>query len=262
MANGSALKVITTSKAVSTTKLDTTPARAQGNELAVALQGMEAASAAFAQSIIKDPAARADYTRKTAAARQELIQLVRDGKITPHEAARTANAIRNQIMELTRSSLTDFGLAWSQDMKAAGRPLDHLQSVKSKELFGRPFEALSPAEKDKVWVRIVESAGKSNPRVNMQVKLYGAAGRVFLVATLALAVYNVSTAEDKPRQAAKEGAVIASGLAGGALATAGVVALVSNPAGWVVGAVMFVAAAVSAAGASSTFDYFWPETAR
>lgn len=260
MANGSALKVITASKSLSTVTADTTPAQAQGNELALALQGMEAASAAFARSIIKDPAARADYTRKTAAARQELIQLVKEGKVTPHEAARTANAMRNQIMEITRSSLTDFGLAWSQDMKAAGRPLDHLQTAKARDLFGRAFESLSAAEKNKVWVSIVESAGKSNPRVNMQVKLYGAAGRVFLVATLAFAVYNVSTAEDRPRQAAKEGATVAGGLAGGAVATAGVVALVSNPAGWVVGVMMFVGAAVGATGASSTFDYFWPET--
>jgi len=87
MANGPALRVITTQKSQSTVKSDTRPAQAQGNELAMALQGMEAASAAFAESIIKDPPARADYTRKTAAARAELIQLVKEGKITPHEAA-------------------------------------------------------------------------------------------------------------------------------------------------------------------------------
>lgn len=260
MANGPALRVIATHTARSTVKADTTPALAQGNELAAALRGMESASAAFAESIIKDPVARADYTRKTAAARQELIQLVKEGKVTPHEAARTANAIRNQVMELTRARLTDFGLAWSKDMKAAGLPLDHMQSRKAQELFGRAFESLSSSEKDKVWVKIVESAGKSNPRVNMRVKLYGAAGRVFLVATLAFAVYNVATAEDKPRQAAKEGATVAGGVAGGALATVGVAAMVSNPAGWVVGVMMFVGAAVGATGASSTFDYFWPET--
>lgn len=260
MANGPALKIITANPSRSTAKADTTPAQAQGNELALALKGMEAASTAFAESVIKDPAARADYTRKTAAARQELIQLVKEGKITPHEAAKTANAIRNQIMELTRARLTDFGLALSKDMKATGRPLDYMQSLKAKEMFGRTFESLSAAEKDKVWVKIVESAGKSNPKVNMRVKLYGAAGRVFLVATLALAVYNMTTAEDKPRQASKEGATVAGGLAGGALATAGVVALASNPAGWVVGVMMFVGAAVGATGASSTFDYFWPET--
>jgi hypothetical protein len=179
MANGPALRVITTQKSQSTVKSDTTPAQAQGNELAMALQGMEAASAAFAESIIKDPSARADYTRKTAAARAELIQLVKEGKITPHEAARTANAIRNQIMELTRAKLTDFGLALSKDMKASGRPLDYMQSLKANEMFGRPFESLTSVQKEKVWVQIVESAGKSNHGVNMRVKLYGAAGRVF-----------------------------------------------------------------------------------
>ena len=134
-----------------------------------------------------------------------------------------------------------------------------MQSLKANEMFGRPFESLTSVQKEKVWVQIVDSAGKSNHGVNMRVKLYGAAGRTFLVATLAFAVYNVATAEDKPRQAAKEGATVAGGVAGGALATVGVVAMVSNPAGWVVGAMMFVGAAVGATGASSTFDYFWPE---
>lgn len=96
--------------------------------------------------------------------------------------------------------------------------------------------------------------------MNMRVKLYGAVGRVFL-STLAFAVYNVATAEDKPRQAAKEGATVAGGVAGGALATVGVAAVVSNPAGWVVGVMMFVGAAVGVAGTSSAFDYFWPATA-
>ncbi len=81
------------------------------------------------------------------------------------------------------------------------------------------------------------------------------------MATLAFAVYNVATAEDKPRQAAKEGTTVAGGFAGGAVATVGVVAMASNPAGWVVGVMMFVGAAVGATGASSTFDYFWPERA-
>lgn len=259
MANSAAVKVITTARVQSTPVADTTPARATGNELSIALKHMEDAAAAFGESIIKDPPARADYARKTAAARDELIQLVKAGKITPHEAAKTANAIRNQIMELTRSQLTDFGLALSKEMKAAGRPLDYMQSRKAMELFGRAFEGLSPAQKEQVWMKVVESAGKSHKQVNMAVKLFGQSGRVFLIATLALAVYNVSTADDKPRATAKEGSSLAGGVAGGALATMGVMAVASNPAGWVVGAMMFVGAALGSTSTAAAFDYFWPE---
>lgn len=69
----------------------------------------------------------------------------------------------------------------------------------------------------------------------------------------------MTTAEDKPRQAAKEGTVLAAGAAGGAAGGVAVVALASNPAGWVVGAVIFVGAAVAGVGSSEVFDYFWPE---
>jgi hypothetical protein len=261
MANGSSLKVITTFSVQSTPSSDTRPANASGNELAIALKMMEDAAAAFGESVIKDPAARADYVRKTAAARNELIQLVKEGRITPHEAAKTANAIRNQIMVLTRSELTDFGLALSKELKASGRPLDYMESRKAMEVFGKAFERLSATEKEQVWVSIVESAGKSNKRVNMSVKLFGVSGRVFLVATLAFAVYNVSTAQDKTRAAAKEGSTFAGGVAGGALASLGVAAVSSNPVGWVVGVMLFVGAAVGSTGSAAAFEYFWPEGA-
>lgn len=261
MANGSALKVITTVTARSTPKTDTTPATGTSSELVTSLKMMEDAAAAFGKALITDPAARLDYMRKTVEARKELIQLVRDGKITPHEAAKTANAIRNQIMELTRAKLSDFGLALSKDMKAAGRPLDYMEARKAKELFGKAFEKLTSAEKEQVWMKVVESAGRSNPKVNIMVRWFGLAGRGFLVATLGYAVYHVLTAEDKERQAVKEGASFAGGVFGGLLATIGLGAVVSNPAGWVVGAAMFVGAVLGAEGSSEAFDYFWPEAA-
>jgi hypothetical protein len=262
MANGSAIKVINSSSARSTVSTDTTPARATGDELSVALARMEQVSETFAQTIIKDPAARADYTAKTRAARSEIIQLVKEGKVTPHEAAKTANAIRNQIMELTRAKLTDFGLSLSKDMKQAGRPLEYMERRKALEMFGREFEALAQADKERVWLKVVESAGKSNRAVNVGVGVVGVAGKCFLVATLALAVYHVYTSDDVARESTKEGLTIAAGAGGSALGAMGVVAVVSNPAGWLVGVVMFVGAAVGAASTSATFDYFWPENIR
>jgi hypothetical protein len=72
-------------------------------------------------------------------------------------------------------------------------------------------------------------------------------------------VYNIIEAEDKTRQTAKEVTQLGAGVAGGAAGAAVVVALVSNPAGWVVGVAMFVTAALFGVGADEAFEYYWPE---
>lgn len=259
MANGPMIGVILSGKKPSTLSSDTSPAQVAGDELERAIKLLESEAAGFAESIIKDPSARAEYSRNTKAASEEIIDLVRQRKITPHEGAQVANAMRNQIMELARSKLSNFGLEVSQDMKKAGPPLSHFEEHYALKRFKRSFSALSQAEKEAVWIDIVHAAGRSNNVVNMRVKWYGIAGRTLLVASLAFAVYNVATAEDKPRQAAKEGTVIAGGVAGGAAASAAVIVLASNPGGWVVGAVIFVGAAIGGVGTSELFDYFWPE---
>lgn len=259
MANSSTIRVFSSGGAASTPTADTKAVQAHGNELETALHLLESESAAFAKSVIIEPAARMEYTNKTKAAVAELIELVRQRKITAHEGACSANAIRNQIMMLARSRLSDFGLALSKDMKADGYPLSLLEEKYSSKRFGRTFSSLTQAERDLVWTDIVHAAGRSNPVVNLRVKWYGMAGRTFLVTSLAYAVYNVTTAADHERQAAKESVGIASGAIGGAIGSGVVIALVSNPAGWAVGAAMFVGAAVAGVGSSELFDYFWPE---
>lgn len=259
VADSTAIRVVGNGTAMSTPTSDTKAVPATGNELEIALHLLESESAAFARSVIADPAARADYTRSTRAATAELLDMVRQRKITPHEAAQAANAMRNQIMSLARSKLTDFGLAVSREMKADGLVLPALQEKYAIKRFGRRFSSLGQTERELVWVDIVHAAGRSNPAVNIRVKWFGMAGRSLLIASLACAVYNVATAENRGRQVAKESSSFAAGAAGGALATATVVALASNPAGWVIGIAMFVGAAVGAAGSSELFDYFWPE---
>jgi hypothetical protein len=233
--------------------------QATGDELQNALHLFESEAAAFAKSVIVAPAARLEYTKQTKAAVSELIELVRQRKITPHEAARSANAMRNQLMILARSRLSDFGLAVSKEMKVNGRALAGLEESYAKKRFGRAFASLAQAERDQVWMEIVHAAGRSNPKVNLSAKWFGMAGRSILIVSLACAVYHVATADDQAREAGKEGTGIAAGAAGGAIGTAAVVVLASNPAGWAVGLAMIVGAAIAAAGSNELFDYFWPE---
>jgi hypothetical protein len=259
MANSSAVRIFSSGAAASTPRSDTKAVQATGNELETALHLFESESAAFAKAIIVDPAARLEYAQRTQAAVSELVELVKQRKITPHEAARSANAMRNQIMVLSRSRLSDFGLSISKDMKANGRFLAELEEHYAKKHFGRAFSALVQAERDRVWMEIVHAAGRSNPKVNLSAKWFGMAGRTMLVISLACAVYHVVTANAPGREAAKEGTGIAAGAAGGAIGTAAILVLASNPAGWAVGVAMIVGAAIGAAGSNELFDYFWPE---
>lgn len=254
-----AFATVTTVAARSTPTRDREPAIAQGNEFERELRLFQVEAVAFAESIIKDPKARAQYVQKARAAADELIGLVKQQKITPHEAAQTAHAMRNQLLVLARAQLSDFGMAVSRDMKPGGPPFAYFEEKYANQLYRRPFSALTQTGRDAVWLKIVDQAGQANPKVNVRVKRYGAVGRGFLILSLGLAVYNVATAEDKARQATKEGVSLGAGLVGGVAGGAVVVALASNPAGWVVFAAVLIGSAAAGMGASETFDYFWPE---
>ena len=144
-------------------------------------------------------------------------------------------------------------------MKARGLPLDFLQEKYAREKYGRAFRTLTQDERNLVWMEIVHSAGRPNKKASAAVRRYGQAGRVFLIASLAYAVYSVITANNKIRQAGKEGVTLAAGAVGAAAGTAAVAFLVSNPVGWVVGVAMFVGAALMGVAMNEVFDYFWPE---
>jgi hypothetical protein len=246
-------------RAKSTPVADKAPAEGQGNEFEREIRLLQSEAAAFAEIAIKDPRARAEYSKKARAAADELIELVKQRKITPHQGAQTAHAMRNQLMDLARAKLSDFGMAVSRDMKPGGPPFTYFEEKYAKEMFKKPLQTLTESERKAVWLRIINKAGQSNPKVNLRVRYMGMAGRAFLVLSLGMAVYNVASAEDKTRQAAKEGVSLGAGVAGGMAGGAVVVALVSNPAGWVVLAGVLVVGAVAGVGASEAFDYFWPE---
>lgn len=159
MAKGSAVRIFASGIAASTLTSDTKAVQATGDEFQTALHLLESEAAAFAKSVIADPAARLDYNKRTKAAVSELIELVKQRKITPHEAARSANAMRNQLMVLARSRLSDFGLAVSRDMKANGRALAELEESYAKDASGldgyrsrgRPSQPESELERKMVW---------------------------------------------------------------------------------------------------------------
>jgi len=115
-------------------------------------------------------------------------------------------------MEMIRTRSTALGHAMAERMKSSGKTLNELVAKKATSLFGPKTNFAS----------IVESAGKSNPSVNLKMLQLSRAGKGLIVLSLAISVYEIYTAEKKVAETGKQiainGAGIAGGAAGGALA--------------------------------------------
>jgi len=178
-----------------------------------------------ARATIPDAALRADYVAKARASAAEIVAQVERGALTPRQAAERANALRNAAMESMRSRTSGLGRSIARWLKEEGATLSQLEDRYARRLFGRPFGALDAATRDRVWLRITERAGATNPKVNFAMRWAPRAGRVFLAASVAIAFYQVATADDPGEEARRQGGALGGGVWGGmaALAATGLV---------------------------------------
>lgn len=219
------------------------------------IRALEAEIANVGVHLAIDSSARQLYSKQIKAMSNALRTEVESGRLTWAQAARQAQETRNVIMELMRGRSTPVGHAIAEDMKRNGRTLNELIANKAQSLYGKDvlFDRLSPQQQNRVYAEIVESAGRSRPRVNALMAKLGSAGRGLVFISLALSVYNVANADDKVDAVKKEvavtGAGIAGGIAGGALA--GLACGPGAPVCVTIGA--FVGGALAAFGT----DFFW-----
>ncbi len=190
--------------------------------LDAAINALMADAFAFGTRFIGDARLRQDYVRAAREAATDLLQRAETGAITYEAAAREANALRNAIMETTRARTSEVMRAYAESLKAQGLTLEALIARHAQEMFGKAPEALSLSERELVMKRILEGAARARPAVTAQARNLGRLGRGLVALSLGIAFYNVMTAEDPGRQAAKEGAVLGAGvlgsMAGGAAA--------------------------------------------
>lgn len=186
-----------------------------------ALQGDVAAAAA---RLSVDPRLRIEYSKRIKEMAEDLKSRANLGLITWEQAAREAQETRNLIMEMIRTHSTPLGRAMAERIKSSGKTLNELVAKKATSMFGPKvnFATLSETQKNQVYASIVESAGKSNPKVNLKMLQLSRAGKGLIVLSIAISVYEIYTAEDKVTETGKQlavnGAGIAGGAAGGALA--------------------------------------------
>lgn len=120
-------------------------------------------------------------------------------------------------MDVIRSRSTPVSRAMAQQLKSESKSLNELIARKAQQLY-RPragFNRLSVAWQNAVYGEIVRSAGKSNPTVTANMRNLSRAGRGLLVVSLALSIYTVANAGDKPQAIAREATITGAGIVGG-----------------------------------------------
>lgn len=213
------------------------------DELNDALLYFENEFVSFGSRFINDSAVRQRYDRlaRDTAAKMRSMALS-TGNF--REVSELANNLRNEAMNLMREASSDVGKAVAFKLKKEGLTFNFLTDRAAKKLFRRNFSELTnTSHQRKVFLEVIESSARSNLKMNRVASMIGPLGRGFLVATVAIAIYDVATAENKFRTAEKHATSIAFGsafsIAGGwAGAICGPGAMVCVPLGVFVGGAM------------------------
>ena len=186
----------------------------------------------------------------------EILNEVESGKISPLQGAEKAQMARNIIMDQIRKITSDIGKADAEKMKLKGKNLDYLENKYALEKFNKPFNSLSETEKNQVWRKIVIKAGAPNNAINLKVRKFGRVGRLLIVFTLTVAVYNIYTADDKANAAEREGVTLGGGFLGGAAGGA-VAGLACGPGAPVCSTIgVFIGGVLGAIGSDYLFNFY------
>lgn len=160
---------------------------------------------------------RPDYLKTIKFASDEFIELVKSGKISYEEGALRASKLRNALFEISRRKDYDLGRSIAEYYKPGAKPFEWFLEKYAKKRFSLSFSSLtSQVQKDAVFLDVVVAAGRDNKGISGAVPYLGKFGKVCLVASLAISVYTVATAEDKVNAAGREGTSLLGGIAGGA----------------------------------------------
>ncbi len=222
-----------------------------------ALSQLESTAMNFAHRFISDGKVRMSYINQTRKLAQEYRTRVISDAISPKEAAKQVQTLRNEILEAQRLRTSDLGRAKAIKLKRSGLTLSDLTEKYSQNKYSKSFLRLSSFQKNQVYLEIIESSGRPRPSANAASLKYTKLGRGFLIVTLGVAVYNIAVAEDKVKATAREGVIVGGGFAGGAAggALAGLACGPGAPVCVTVG--VFVGGALGALGADISFGWLF-----
>ncbi|WP_321853201.1 hypothetical protein [Paraburkholderia tropica] len=190
--------------------------------LDAAIANWESAATKFGADAIKDANTRQRYAAHVKKISDEVRSEVANGTMTVQEGAEYCNRMRDQLFVEYRKYTSSVGVANAERLKLESRGFDYYLNKYAQKQFGKQFSDLSETERNKVYYSVIESAGRPNATVNAKVRKLQVRGKVFLIITALLAADSIINSQDKVKEAARQGSIIAGGMLGGGLAGFGV----------------------------------------
>jgi hypothetical protein len=181
------------------------------------LDALESESLVFGRRFINDSKVRTRYKLDTKKYCGEILDKVKNGKLSASEGAKQANALRNKIMEASRLKTSDVGLAIVKAEKKFGITLPHAENKYSEKLFSTEFSKLATSQKKKVWLSVIESAMSPNASYNNLSRLMGYSGHALAITAYAIAIYRTLKAKNKLAEGEQQAVVLASSSVGGSI---------------------------------------------
>ncbi len=231
--------------------------KSRQQELEKSLSMLESDALNFAVRFINDSKVRKQYMSNIKNLSAEYRQRVKMGALTPKAAAEEVNLLRNDILRADRLKLSEVGVSYSEKLKLTGYTLSNRMEYYANKLFKLPFNELTVSQQNQVYLEIVQGGGRSFKTTNILARRLSRLGRGLLVITVGIVIYNITTADDKLKATAEEGAVLSGGILGGASGGA-IAGLACGPGAPVcVSLGVFIGGALGALGAGFTFDWLY-----
>ena len=198
--------------------------------LQAAIDDLMAVGNKIAYDMISDNSVRKQYQKHIQMMVAEIEAEVKSGKMNGLEGARTASGLREQLFLEYRKYTSAQGVAYAETLKLKPLGLEYYLNKYAAELYnGRKFSDLSEGERAEVYYKVMQKSAQDRPTVtNSSARLAGY-GKVLILMTGAIAVWEIVNAKNPVREAARQGDIIAAGMIGGAIA-GGAVSFVCGPA--------------------------------
>ncbi|WP_298467848.1 bacteriocin class II family protein [uncultured Erythrobacter sp.] len=201
-----------------------------------AIRALESSAINFAYQFINISSVRSRYIQEAQKISESLRNAYRSGEMSARAAAESAHGMRNKLLDVQRARSASLGRALARNLKANGLALDDLLERLSRRLYdGKTFSQLDNAQQTRVYLEVVESAGRPRASATRFAARAGAAGRALFLIGIGIAVYNIANAEDPAWQTGREVSNIAGGL-GGSIAAGALAGVWLGPVGVAVGA--------------------------
>lgn len=189
-----------------------------GGLLEGAISNWEATATKFGVDAIKDATVRKRYAAHIKEISDEVRAEVANGNMTAQDGAAYCNRMRDQVFVEYRKYTSAVGVADAERMKMNSRGFDYYLNKYAEQQFDKPFNELTEAEHNKIYYSVIESAGRSNAKVDVKVRRLQVRGKIFLIFTALFAADAIIKSKDKVREAARQGSIIAGGMIGGGIA--------------------------------------------